>query len=434
MTMLSLLVGTSLLRRLQLPTMPRLDPQNQIRVLFLDHTAKLGGGEIALLNLVRNLDRNFIHPIVLLCEEGPLIDRIRPHAEIYVLQLSEAVGGAAKDRLGWRSLLKCKAAVLACAHILKVARLAKRMRADLIHTNSLKADIIGGLAGRLAQIPVIWHVRDRIEADYLPASVMRIFRCLSRTIPNYLIANSEATLASLHLDDRPVVAHKRRARVVHDGCDIGPEKRAGLQANRGMRIGLVGRISPWKGQHIFLETAALLHPRYPTARFEIIGAPLFSEREYEAHLHELCRTLHLTDTVTFAGFVEDAPARIAQLDIVVHASTIGEPFGQVIIEAMAEQKPVVATNGGGVPEIVKDGITGLLVPMGDAYSLAQALTYLIDHPEVAARMGYQGRERVLAQFTIQRTARMVESVYCEVLRIPKRENSALVQARTNAEV
>ncbi len=401
-----------------LPTMSDLDSQIPLRVLFVDHTAKMGGGEIALLNLVCNLDRSFVVPIVLLWADGPLVGRIQPYAETHVLPLSEAVGGAAKDRLGWKSLLQCKAALLACLHVFKVARLARRMKVDVIHTNSLKADIIGGLAGRVARVPVIWHVRDRIDSDYLPSQVVRTFRWLGRIIPDFLIANSQATLATLGVDEGRNVQGKERASVVHDGCNVAPLNETHLPPTGGVRIGLIGRISPWKGQHIFLQAAAQLHPLYPTATFEIIGAPLFFEREYEARLHELCRDLQLTDAVEFAGFVVDVAARIAQLDIVVHASTTGEPFGQVIIEAMAEGKPVVATNGGGVPEIVQDGITGLLVPMGDAPRMAEALIYLLDHPEVAVRMGRDGRERVLARFTIQRTARMVESIYSRVLKTP----------------
>lgn len=411
--------------------MSRSNSQAPVRVLFLDHTAKIGGGEVALLNLILNLDRDFIYPIVSLWAEGPLVERIRPHAETNVLVLPDAVGGATKDRLGWRSLLQCKAAFLACLHVWKVARLARLLRVDLIHTNSLKADVIGGLAGRLARIPVVWHVRDRIETEYLPASVVRIFRWLSRTIPDSVIANSEATLGTLHLDGGSGAGFKPRAKVVHDGCHIA-EREVQPKRNGSPRIGLIGRITPWKGQHIFLQAAAQLHALYPAAKFEIIGAALFSESEYEAHVHELCRTLHLVDTVEFVGFVEDARARMAQLDIVVHASTIGEPFGQVIIEAMAEGKPVVATNGGGVPEIVEDGINGLLVPMNDASRMAQALAWLLEHPDDAACMGRRGKERVLAQFTIQRTARMVESVYREVLQVPEIERSPLVQARTNA--
>jgi glycosyltransferase involved in cell wall biosynthesis len=132
----------------------------------------------------------------------------------------------------------------------------------------------------------------------------------------------------------------------------------------------------------------------------------------------LCDELNLNDTVDFAGFVENVPSRIAELDIVVPASTTGEPFGQVIIEGMAEQKPVVATNGGGVPEIVQDGITGLLVPMGDALRMAEAIDYLLTHPDEATEMGVRGRERVRTHFTIQKTARMVEAVYGEVFGRP----------------
>jgi glycosyltransferase involved in cell wall biosynthesis len=99
------------------------------------------------------------------------------------------------------------------------------------------------------------------------------------------------------------------------------------------------------------------------------------------------RTLRLEEAVEFAGFIEDVPARIAQLEIVVHASTTGEPFGQVIIEAMAEGKPVVGTNGGGVPEIVEDGVTGMLVPMGDAARMTEALTYLWEIPGRRRRWG-----------------------------------------------
>jgi glycosyltransferase involved in cell wall biosynthesis len=140
--------------------------------------------------------------------------------------------------------------------------------------------------------------------------------------------------------------------------------------------------------------------------------------------------LRLEEAVEFAGFVEDVPAHIAELDVVVHASTTGEPFGQVIIEAMAEQKPVVATNGGGVPEIVEDGITGILVPMGDAAGMAEALTYLLANPEAAAQMGRNGRARVAAHFTIQRTARKVEAVYREVLRVSEQVESSFATANS----
>jgi glycosyltransferase involved in cell wall biosynthesis len=402
--------------------MSQTETQTPFRVLYLDHTAKIGGGELALVNLLRHLDRNLVSPFVLLFMEGPLLERLGGCAETHVISLSDSVLKARKDRLGWRSLFLVQPIWLVLVQIWRVARFARRMNVDLIHTNSLKADIIGGIAAKISGIPVIWHVRDRIEADYLPAFVVRVFRFLSRTLPDFVIANSSATLATLQLNGKRKGAAiasgidaSGRIRVVHDGCNVEFSQDVTPSRNSTMRIGLIGRISPWKGQHIFIRAAALLHRNHPEARFEIIGAPLFSEREYEAHLHKLCEQLGLEHSVKFVGFVEDVSGHIAQLDIVVHASTTGEPFGQVIIEGMAEQKPIIATNGGGVPEIVEDGITGLLVPMGDAPRMAEAIDYLLTHPDVATEMGIRGRERVQTHFTIQKTARMVEAVYREVL-------------------
>ena len=391
-----------------------------MRVLFVDHTAKIGGGEIALANLVRTLNRDLVEPAVLLFEEGPLQERLRPFAPVHIIPLSSAVVDANKDGLGWSSVLRFRAVFLTLRQIIRVARLANHLKADIIHTNSLKADIIGGLAGRLAQIPVVWHIRDRIDVDYLSRPVVRVFRLLSRLIPAFVIANSSATLATVHLDGRvPSMA-------IGSGVDL--EKYSGTRictkglVNRSEAaeprpiIGLVGRISPWKGQHIFLAAAAEVLKRHPEVKFEIIGAALFNEQEYEKVLRNLCKSLNIEGSVHFAGFVDDVAARICQLDILVHASTTGEPYGQVIIEGMAAGKAVVATNGGGVPEIVVDGVTGILVPMGDSVRMAQAVEYLLENPQVKTEMGRLARKRALEHFTVEKMARMVESVYTSVTR------------------
>ncbi len=402
--------------------MPKVYKSDTRRVLFIDHTAEIGGGEIALFNLVRTIDLSKITPIVLLFSDGPLVERMRRHAETHVLKLESSVASIRKDSLGWRSLLNLGVGWKTARQILMVARFARRERVDVIHTNSLKADLIGGLAGRIAGVRVVWHVRDRIEPDYLPEPVVKAFRFLCRVVPDYVIANSRGTLATLRLmgkrDGCAIASGVDLAPftdVVHDGCEVRPTDLQQNRRNGEILIGLIGRISPWKGQHIFIEAAALLRDRGRRAKFQIIGAPLFSEREYEAELHALCDRLGVTEMVEFTGFVENVSERITKLDIVVHASTTGEPFGQVIIEGMAGTKPVIATNGGGVPEIVEDGVTGLLIPMGDPVAMADAIEFLLQNPEAAQQMGLRGRERALAQFTIQMTTRKVEAVYDQVL-------------------
>jgi glycosyltransferase involved in cell wall biosynthesis len=402
--------------------MQKIQNSSTQRVLYIDHTAEIGGGEIALLNLVRTIDSGKVTPIVLLFSDGPLVERMRQHAETHVLKLESSVAAIRKDSLGWHSLLKVGSGWKTIRQVMKVVEFARRARVDVIHTNSLKSDVIGGFAGRIAGIRVVWHVRDRIEEDYLPRSVVKAFRFLCRVVPHYVIANSTGTLGTLHLMGKRAgmaiasgVDLARFTDVVHDGCEIQPVDLLTNRSRGDIRIGLIGRISPWKGQHIFIEAASLLRARGKRVKFQIIGAPLFSEREYEAELHALCDRLGVNDIVEFTGFVDNVSERIAQLDIVVHASTTGEPFGQVIIEGMAGTKPVVATNGGGVPEIVQDGVTGLLVPMGDAVAMSKAIEFLLENPERARQMGLRGRERALSHFTIQMTARKVEAVYDQIL-------------------
>jgi glycosyltransferase involved in cell wall biosynthesis len=156
-----------------------------------------------------------------------------------------------------------------------------------------------------------------------------------------------------------------------------------------------------------------VNKRFPKARFVVIGAALFGEETYEREVRQLPFQLGIDQVVEFAGFSTDVAQAISELDLVVHASTTGEPFGQVIIEGMAAGKPVVATNGGGVPEIVENGKTGVLVPMGDARAMADAICQILADPAWAQEMGARGRQRVIDHFTVQQTARRVEAVYAE---------------------
>ena len=393
------------------------------RILYFDHTASLGGGEIALFNLVRNLDSTRYDPVVMLSSEGPLRKKLdEAGIETHVLLLSERVVQTRKDTLGLKSLTRVGEIGIILKYIRQLGRFIRREQIDVVHTNSLKADLIGGLAARLARVPVIWHVRDRIEDDYLPRPVVRVFRRLCRLIPNYIIANSAATLKTVGLPATAggEVIHSGvevtgRFRVIHDGVGMDQTGAAAPSGNSAPVIGIVGRISPWKGQHIFLQAAAQVHARFPQVRFQIIGSALFDEAAYERELHAQAAEAGLTECVEFLGFRSDVAERIAGLDILVHASTTGEPFGQVVIEGMVAGKPVVATRGGGVLEIVEHGVTGLLVPMGEADPMANAILTLLQEPERGRAMGRRARERVLQHFTIEHTARKVEHVYDKIL-------------------
>jgi len=389
-------------------------PQAPTQILFFDHTAKMGGGEVSLFNLVTHLDRRKFEPIVVLAQEGELREKLsRVGIEVHVLPLDSDVGEVRKDSLvGARAISFGQIAQIA-RYVWRLSRFLRGRGAQIVHANSLKADILGAFAARLAGVPIIWHVRDRIADDYLPRAATRAFRLACRFMPTFLIVNSVATIKTLHLPPT------RRARVlyngvVHDG--LPPDEFPSTCGTDGDEhsapvIALVGRISPWKGQDIFLLAAGEVVKEFPDARFQIIGAPLFGEEDWERATRALCTSLGLDENVEWLGFRRDVPDLVACCDLLVHASKTGEPFGQVVVEAMMAARPVVATRGGGIPEIVMDGETGLLVPMNDAPSMARAILEILRDPQRATEMGRNGQARAHSTFTIERTAAKVERVY-----------------------
>src|ERR1700748_3095716 len=161
-----------------------------IRVLFFDHTAELGGGEIALADLIRHLDRVRIQPVVVLGSPGPLEERIKGFAAVHVMPIDAAVVGARKDALGLASPFQIAAVRAAIRYVVRLRRLLNDQHIEVLHTNSLKAFVLGGIAGRLQRVKVIWHVRDRIANDYLPSKVVWVMRRLAKILPHFVIANS----------------------------------------------------------------------------------------------------------------------------------------------------------------------------------------------------------------------------------------------------
>ena len=381
------------------------DNRSFVKILFLDHTAQMSGGELALLAIADGLDRARFQPAVLLFADGPLAAALADaDVAVEILPLADSVRGAGRGSLGVGSLAKIGAVLSSTAFVFRLALRIRTAKPDIVHCNSLKADILGGIAARLAGAKVIWHIRDRIETDYLPAPVVKIFRFLARMIPHYIIANSHGTLETLHLpvSKQSAVVYsgiaKPEARSMNPGAPGNLEGGGGLPQRHkdtkwGMELGvrneksesvkevypglagmdafpvspsrsdfvswclrgenpspmvvLIGRISPWKGQDIFIRAAAEVLKTFHHCRFQIVGSALFGEHALEDELKQLAAPLGVSDRVEFLGFRKDVPDIISASSLVVHASTVPEPFGQVIVQAMAAGKPVVATRGGG---------------------------------------------------------------------------------------
>jgi glycosyltransferase involved in cell wall biosynthesis len=290
------------------------------------------------------------------------------------------------------------------ATVRDVGRFRLRLRElgpDLVHTNSLKAAVYGGIAGRLEGIPVVWHIRDRIARDYLGTQATFAIRGLAMFIPNRIIFNSRATRETCRV---PVSFKVIPSPVIYDSSAVfSPHDLT--RSGRGMRFAMVGRLAPWKGQHVFLRafSEAFFHGDEQAV---IAGSAMFGEDEYAAELRLLAEELGIAERVTFPGFVDDIPALLEEVDALVHASVVAEPFGQVVIEGMASGLPVIATAAGGPLEIITSGRTGILVTPGDVGALAAQMRRLRDEPELCQRLGLAAYERA-RDFSAERVATSV---------------------------
>ncbi|WP_277452452.1 glycosyltransferase [Janibacter sp. DB-40] len=380
-----------------------------VRVAILDHTAQLGGVELALVRFMDALaTRDDVDARVVLFAHGPLVQRLRGRGHaVEVLPLDEGVGGTTRHEAALPRTAARNAAA-AAPFVLRLARRLRELDVDVVHSTTLKAHLLGVPAARLARRPLVWHVRDRIAPDYLPPRVVRLVRGVSTWGPERVITNSRATADTLPGARGLVVAHP----------GLSPEQIAPAPRPlpRTPVVGMVGRISPTKGQLEFVRAAGRIADRFPTAAFRIIGSPMFGQEQHEGEVRREITRLGLTDRVELPGFSDDPAAEFDSMSVAVHASPTPEPYGQAVAEAMARGVPVIATNAGGVPEITEGGpeSVGWLVEPGDVDELAAAMDAALSDPEESERRGDAGWERARDHLGIGPSTDRIVGVWGEV--------------------
>ncbi len=385
-----------------------------LRVMYLSHGARLSGAELALVRLLYALGSD-VDAQVHLAEDGPLVPAlVQSGATVQVVPMNERTRGLARDRVQPGGI---SPRVLgdSLAYIARLVAHMRRSAPDLIHAGSLKSGLYGVSAARLAGIPAVWHVHDRIQSDYMPAAAARTMRLAINALPDAVVANSRATLATIAPRPRGGPLY----RVIGYPTVLPPAPQPRTPAP--LRIGMLGRITEWKGQHVVIDAFARAFPNGPE-RLVIVGEPMFGEREqhYARALRMQSARLGLADRLEFRGFRRDVAAELASLDILVHASVIPEPFGQVITEGMAAGLPVIAAAAGGALELVEHERTGLLHPPGDVAALAENLRRLASSSELRARLGQEARTSVGA-FLPDQIARQMLGCYEDVLRVRRKQ-------------
>jgi glycosyltransferase involved in cell wall biosynthesis len=376
-----------------------------------DHT--VGGSHQVLFDLVRSLDRRRYEPVVLFYQDNPFVHRLRPHARVIVYESERA--DEIRRMLTGGSMLKVAALARA---IRRRARLLRELRIDIVHINNSprvgKDDWLP--AARLAGVPCIATAAGDAEGERGPLQRW-LFRSFDHVLPvsDYI----HEAMARAGIDPR-------RMTKVSPGIDLAALRDkvrrtpAQVRAELGVQtdtvlIVMAGNIRPWKGQHVVLEAlSALDMASRQRLHVVFIGAAGPETAGYEATLHATARSHGLDGIVSFLGGRSDIADFFNAADLALHASVIPEPFGLVVVEALALGTPVIAANAGGPAEIITDDC-GVTYDSGRPDELARILAGLVHDDARRARLEIGARRRA-AEFSVAMNVEGVEAAYAHCCR------------------
>lgn len=386
-----------------------------MNLLYVHSSNELYGADIVLSMLVKGLDAGAYRPLVVLpCDvpyEGLLSQELGKSGIPYRI-LDHAV----LRRMYFRPLGIVQYVIRLVKSTTRLSRLIRQEKIDLVHSNT-SAVLAGALAAKITGTPHIWHIHEIITQ---PRFLLKVTSTLACVLSDRVVAVSGPVAEHLA---RATPAIRRKMTVIHNGIDLdvfhsGVDGRAVRRevgvAPGEVLIGMMARVSHWKGQEQLVMAAAKVVECCPSARFVLVGGA-FPGQEYRVdRLRQMVESLGLQDRVAISGFRRDAPAVWAAMDVMVSPSIQPDPFPTSVLEAMACAKPVVAAAHGGPTEMVIDGETGFLVPPGNVDALAVALRTLIDDEDLRRAMGLAGRRRMEEHFSIEEFIGSFESLYDEL--------------------
>jgi glycosyltransferase involved in cell wall biosynthesis len=362
-------------------------------VVTMPVAKRLGGAENMLWTFLRHHDPARIEPVVVFLQPGPFKREV---AELGVRTLTLPSKRLRDTRQAGRTI-RILASVL------------RTERPGLILSWMAKAQLYTAPAAKLARLAdrVVWWQHGVPEGHWLDR--------LATLLPAAAVGCSSQAAAVAQRRLRP----HRTTFVVHPGIDVQkvtPDRRAAVRAEASIPpdavvVGIVGRLQPWKGQDRFIEALAELRRRGHDLYGLVVGGNAYDlSPGFEERLRRKVHELGLEERVVFTGQVEDAQPHIAAMDILVNASA-PEPFGLVIVEAMALDVPVVAVDMGGPAEIIESERSGVLVPSNAPDVLADALEQLVVDPDLRRRLGDGGLAAYRDRFTAERMTDSLQAAF-----------------------
>lgn len=387
----------------------------RVRVLIVDTAIAFGGSLVVARNLLRHLDSNLIEAsLVSACSDGFVshdfagnveIRLLAPRVDYVTLQNWKR---SIRRRFHWapmgRSLEFGAMAVEILANIpylLRLAHLYRTMSIDVVHANNYSMEPLR--AARLLKIPIVYHLHGFLSPP-IDRSGRRNFQRVETFVSISRVVTNAAVRAGID---------RARIRDIPNFVGRTPDNTPPAMPTE-LAIGIFGRVTNWKGQKEFLRAALQVLQRFPTLKVYVVGDASDGDPKYFDECRAIARSSAFADQIEFTGLVTGVAIYYRKCTVVVHASIEPEPFGMVLIEAMAEGRPVVASTLGATSEIIDDGVEGYLVNPKDSNAMAERISTLLADPSLATEMGLRGHRKVIAHFNPTVAARRFESVYTEV--------------------
>jgi glycosyltransferase involved in cell wall biosynthesis len=370
----------------------------KFNILYLHNESIMGGAEISLLNLVKRLNRKLFIPHFTCSKKGPFIDELE--------KIKITPDFVQFPSIRWPNPVQIYNTVRNLIDIIK------KKQINLIHSNQPRSNLFGAIAAKIKNVPIVWHERclerGRIDSDNIFSFLPDRIICNSSAVRNRFTKEKINTKIKTILNgvDLREFDPGLNGRVIRKEFNIGEDE---------FIIGTVGRIDPEKGYEYFLESARIILQDFKNIRFLVVGGA-FNNPSLERSLYEMSVEKGIDKRTIFTGFRRDIPQILASMDVVVLPSGI-DACSRVLFESMAMRRPLVAANAGGTPEVVQEGVTGLLVKPGDSSEMAKCIMKLLNNKGLAEQYGNAGRKRVEAMFTIERNIKETENVYLELLDI-----------------
>ena len=404
-----------------------------MKIAYLNPTGESGGAEASLLNILaspRAAKPGWLLRLIV-GSDGPLVARAEAlGVATKVVALPPALArlgdggpsGLEDKRLSRLDLVAglFSAAPALLSYLGQLRSALRDLNPDIVHTNGFKMHVLG-VWSRPRRVHTVWHVHDYVRPRPVMARLLR--GCAARC--RAVVANSKSVAEDVQsvCGDRVKVYTVYNAIDLSRFCPAGPtldlDAMGGLPPSEAgiMRVALVGTFAWWKGHKTFLQAISLLPPSLPIRAY-VVGGPIYRTRASQYSLNELrslAAELKISHKVGFTGFVEDSASAMRSLDIVVHASIRPEPFGLVIVEAMACGRALIASKAGGAAEILELGKNALGHPPGDAAVLAKRIAELASNPDLRARLGKAGRATAELRFARARLAKDWVIIYRRVI-------------------